>query len=461
MGVWGLLEASHDLEEAKPLLEEKDLDDADLHNRELKTYKQMLEIFETSLPGEPLIYACKYGSLEVVKELREKGQSVSSTEWFMGAPLHTSTYVGSLEIVRYLVDQGADTNHEAGLLKRSPIFYSFVRHSWKSIEESIETFMFLLNYETNIRTASTPGFILLHSTVACPDTRPLRAVIAKGSDVNERIEETGRTALAAAAGNGQIDHISILLEAGADTKVEDKNGHTPLFCALFSEKSDCVEILLEHNADVNHRDHDQWTALHFAARFDLVEIAEILLDSGAELKVLTNKSVSPLMVAAGYGSSNMANFLCHHDAQIGHYNIFGRTAFDLAVLSTSSFSPFFWRTCTLLPESSDGVSIDDLVEAMVQKNLVEFGTLLDSIASKPENLTHSSLLHIAVICGSLEIVKKLLNWGIDPNFSLPNGRTALHVAATLDSVGITECLIKHGSTTTCMDIKDYTPWTKR
>ncbi|KAJ5988143.1 hypothetical protein N7481_003353 [Penicillium waksmanii] len=61
------------------------------------------------------------------------------------------------------------------------------------------------------------------------------------------------------------------------------------------------------------------------------------------------------------------------------------------------------------------------------------------------------------VAGSLEIVQKLLDWGVDPSFSLPNGRTALHIAAISDNIGITECLIQHGSATTCMDIKDYTP----
>lgn len=268
---------------------------------------------------------------------------------------------------------------------------------------------------------------------------------------------TGRTALIKAAQNGQIDQISILLEAGAETNVEDKNGQTPLFFAVMSEESSCVKMLLEHGAHVNHHDHDKWTALHLAAKFDLVEIAEILLNAGAGLHSLDIDDMSPLMVAAHYGSSTMADFLLRRGAQIGFYDTYGQTTFDFAVRKASSFSPVFWRTCSLLPESSDGVSMEELVKAMFQINPIEFGILLDSIGSKPQVLTHGSLLHISVVCGSLEMVQKLLDWGIDPNFSLPNGRTALHIAATFDKVEISKCLIQHGSATSCVDIKNYTP----
>ncbi|CAI7614662.1 unnamed protein product [Penicillium pancosmium] len=461
--VWCWLEESHVAEIFKAELDKvnwNDKESFDFTDQEIYDYKiwnQMLEKWESNFTGGPLAFACLYRSLEIVKELHEKGLGISSAGCLVGAPLHGAAYTGSLEIAQYLVDHGADTNHEAGFLKRSPIFYTLLRGNWELIEESIETFLFLLKYETNIGNASTPGLILLHETLTCPDTRPLQAMIAKGADVNEKNEDTGRTALTIAARNGQIDHLSILLEAGAETKVEDKNGHTPLFYALFSQKSGAVKVLLEHNTNVNHRDHEKWTAFHFAARFDLVEIADVLLDAGAELKMLNNKGMSPLMVAAHYGSSEMADFLLRHDAQIGHCDTFGQSAFDHAVWNTFSFSPFFWRTCTFLPESSDGVSIDDLVKAMFQKDTVKCGTLLDSLAPKPDNLTLSSLLHIAVACGSLEIVKKLLDWGIDPNFSLPNGRTPLHIAANRDNVEITELLIQNGSATTNMDIMNYTP----
>lgn len=182
--VWAYHAELNTAKEISGQVDSADLDDTDLDSYEDNIAMQMSAQWKPNPPGEPLVYACIYGNLDLVKELHEKGLSISSNESILGTPLRTATAHGFLEIARYLVDQGADINHEAGVLKSSPIFSSFWQVTQENLEGVIGTFLFLLNYEKNLRVASSSGSILLHETLECPDTRPLRAMIAKGADAN-------------------------------------------------------------------------------------------------------------------------------------------------------------------------------------------------------------------------------------------------------------------------------------
>ncbi len=73
----------------------------------------------------------------------------------------------------------------------------------------------------------------------------------RGDDLNVQ-DEHGRTALHAAAEEGWMYYVAILIERGADIHKADTEGDTPLDYAVFHEHREIAELLRGHGA----RDRD-------------------------------------------------------------------------------------------------------------------------------------------------------------------------------------------------------------
>jgi len=92
----------------------------------------------------------------------------------------------------------------------------------------------------------------------------IRFLIDNGADVNARDQLQG-TALVRAAGSfGDLDSVQVLLSAGAEVNVQDKNGMTPLMWAARWGDAPRVEALVEAGAKVAVRDNNGKSALDWA-----------------------------------------------------------------------------------------------------------------------------------------------------------------------------------------------------
>jgi len=116
-----------------------------------------------------------------------------------------------------------------------------------------------------------------------PDLRLLRALIARGADLNAR--HAGMTPLLAAtrdSWHGRPDSVMTLLANGADPRAVDGDGNT---------------------------------ALHFAARSSDPGVAALLRDAAAELDPLNADGQTPLGVACAAGNWRLAKFLLERGAK--------------------------------------------------------------------------------------------------------------------------------------------------
>jgi ankyrin repeat protein len=92
----------------------------------------------------------------------------------------------------------------------------------------------------------------------------IRYLIDNGADVNARDQLQG-TALVRAAGSfGDLDSVQVLLSAGAEVNVQDKNGMTPLMWAARWGDAQRVEALVAAGAKVTVRDNNGKSALDWA-----------------------------------------------------------------------------------------------------------------------------------------------------------------------------------------------------
>jgi hypothetical protein len=108
-----------------------------------------------------------------------------------------------------------------------------------------------------------------------------------GADVNQRGDEHGFTALAAAACQGYHDVIRYLVEElGADVNIPDNIGQKPLKVAAFNGLLPAVRMLLKLGADINQRDKNGATPLMIASSEKHHEIVKWLVKAGANTQIL-------------------------------------------------------------------------------------------------------------------------------------------------------------------------------
>jgi len=162
--------------------------------------------------------------------------------------------------------------------------------------------------------------------------RVIKALVAHGADVNGRNTDmeprwsgaryrrrlVGATAFLFAARAADVDAMRLLLELGADPKINTGVNITPLMTAAgiawasnqdrASEEQvlEAVKLLVEElGADVNFVADTGETAMHAAAYRGANSVVQYLFDKGAKLDVADKSGRTPLTVAEGveYGNS--------------------------------------------------------------------------------------------------------------------------------------------------------------
>ncbi|XP_055938556.1 uncharacterized protein LOC129968567 isoform X2 [Argiope bruennichi] len=84
-------------------------------------------------------------------------------------------------------------------------------------------------------------------------------------DINIKATQNGQTALMLAVSHGKKDIVKMLLEAGAEVNLQDKDGSTALMCAAEHGHIEIVKILLSHpECDPTIVDNDECNALTIA-----------------------------------------------------------------------------------------------------------------------------------------------------------------------------------------------------
>ena len=95
--------------------------------------------------------------------------------------------------------------------------------------------------------------------------RAVRALIAAGEKVDTRKTLKGQTTLHLAVEQRKRSVVDLLLDAGADTKIQDNAGRTVLHLAADQSDGSLIDALLDAGADGNIQDEEGRTALHLAA----------------------------------------------------------------------------------------------------------------------------------------------------------------------------------------------------
>ena len=257
-----------------------------------------------------LMTAARTGRPEVVQALLDAGAKVDAREqWHGETALHWAAAENHPEAVNLLVGHGANVDERSAM-------ETYRRRSGQSVMP--------LGSWTPLMYAARQNAI---------DAG--RALAAKGAGL-DLVDPDGATALVIAIINANYDFAAMLLDAGADPNVVDKDAAMgPLYAAIDMHRLavghgrpnpkpsgaldavDVVRTLLEKKADPNaklkavimqrqHTGGDSTlgagaTPLMRAAKSGDIAMVRLLLDAGADPMATLANGNSPLMFAAGLG----------------------------------------------------------------------------------------------------------------------------------------------------------------
>jgi ankyrin repeat protein len=137
----------------------------------------------------------------------------------------------------------------------------------------------------------------------------VRLLQAAGADLRARSGRYGENQLTAAARDGTIRFLEMLLEIGMDVNEANRNGETALIVAAQANRPEHLQILIAAGADLDAADLDGWTALTYAVRTGDGPIARRLIEAGADVDAMTRTGWTPLMLAALDGRRDIVEAL--------------------------------------------------------------------------------------------------------------------------------------------------------
>lgn len=215
-------------------------------------------------------------------------------------------------------------------------------------------------------------------------------------------------------------YIKRYLMLGGSPDVVNDRGSSLLHEAVYEENNVAVSILLDYNAKANVVDMFGNTPLHLACIFGNREAASLLLTHGAEIDYTSEgRSWTPLMLALNENYTEIAEWLISEGANLNHVD------------RKQGWTP-------LLVACEQGLTD-------ITKRLIEKGSQVHAMVTDGDAKGRSAI-HMLSYYGEVEVIKMLLDQGVDINL-MPEGGglSALHWAVYNDHHQLMRFLVERGA----------------
>lgn len=390
-------------------------------------------------------------------------------------PLMTVSRTGNVEAIRMLLDHGADVNAKETLRGTTALM-------WAADEGHAAAVQLLIQRGANINAHSDPI------------TRGRGPALGKANDPRKQVASQG----AAVAAGRALDLNQLAQVPGAIPRTPARGGQgVPAAAPPPDDLKNDAAAVAPGRGRPDPKDGGGLTALTYAARSNDLESVRVLLAAGAGVNEVTAYGWSPLLVATQNRYYKLGAFLLEHGANPNLPNKGGWTPLYLATDNRNIESGDYpVRRADmdhldfiklLLDKGADvNARVKDSTEMRTvftnqwldengataffrasQSGDLELMTLLLARGADPKTATVLGVtaLHVAAGVGwvegityewaaqtTLDVVKMLIDLGLDVNAQADTGRTALHGAAHKGRTEVIQILADRGAK---LDVRDY------
>ena len=347
--------------------------------------------------------AISLGYLEISQLLLDAGADVNLGNDEGYTALMYVAREGNFEAVKLLIDSGASlalTNKDGGTAlsmaaeagEKDIVEYLLPFYDIKERRYALTTLSSGIIRKQRREDKVTNAFI---NAVKLSKFDEVRNAIANGIDVNA-FSEDGETGIHIAVSRGDLETLDILLQAGANCEIKDEiEGWTPLMTAAYYHLPEFIIRLLEGGPNANAIDEKYAsTALLIA----IISQSKILNDSFSFGRQTQTQALKTIHV------------LIEGGADIEAQDKFGNTAILIA----------------------NAIEATEIVEILKKAGASETGIERATFIKAAE-------------AGKMELVRELLDAGIDVNLANHRGQTALMLASVEGHIDTVHMLIEAGA----------------
>ncbi|CAG2227454.1 unnamed protein product [Mytilus edulis] len=203
---------------------------------------------------------------------------------------------------------------------------------------------------------------------------------------------------------------------------------TPLMAAAYNGHTDVVTFLLDTNVAFDSADHIESTALHYACLNNHADIVRLLVSHGAEVDPVDQKNQTPFYMSCCYGHMDIIKLL-----------LFGNEPIKRSIGSKKSTSLLSDNSSLFVPFSHHSLHINKCVDLNVK------------------DVGGDTALHAACFNGHFEVVKLLIQIGMNVNEGNCKGQTPLLMACANGFFNIAKLLINNNANINQSDNEKFTP----
>ena len=424
-----------------------------IHNKSAQMVQMIIEGFDVDFhelgKTPPLVFAIKYNKQEIVETLLLYGANVNIQDREGNTPLHFALKFEHYELLSTLLHYGADlhiSNHE-GLC-----VFEMATQEQQAL---------MMKVESRVDTKAHNLF----ETVRLGD---LNRLIHSANRPQQLFQTTSekQSLLHLAVLSNNIKIVIYLLNKGLDIDAEDNDSLTPLIIAMSHTRYLNIAILLlDRHATIEHISHNGHSALSVAIRNNNPQGAKLLIQRGANINTADNAH-TPLTL------THIALLQYHENAQ--EYRELETLLLSKGAKVDISLNSLGWTPlCTTVTKLQDKANSDHLrlllqlgadvnhtdingrtpmMLAASMGRLPSIKLLMNNYAAHDnfDNFGWSALM-FAVYYNHFDVVTFMLDHGVDPNQSSPQGITALKIAQEHKRIKMIDLLLEHGAMATKED----------
>ncbi|KAL5734032.1 hypothetical protein ACOSP7_031893 [Xanthoceras sorbifolium] len=317
----------------------------------------------------------------------------------------------------------------------------------------------------------------LHRFVSEGDVRGVRDMLAKNasgtissiSSLLEAQNADGQTTLHLACRRGSAELVEAILEySEANVDVLDKDGDPPLVFALAAGSPECVHALITRGANVRSRLREGFgpSVAHVCAYHGQPDCMRELLLAGADPNAIDDEGESVLHRAIAKKYTDCALVILENGGcrSMGILNSKDLTPLHLCVATWNVAVVKRWVEVASPREIADSIDIPSpvgtalcMAAAVKKDHEVEGRELVrillaagaDPTAQDPQH--GRTALHIAAMANDVELVKIILDAGVDVNIRNMHNTIPLHVALARGAKSCVGLLLSAGANCNLQD----------
>lgn len=292
---------------------------------------------------------------------------------------------------------------------------------WASAGGNLEVISYLVSQGLDPNEMSTSTWKPVDMAVSRGHLDALKHLLALGATF-PTLNDPDDYFFFAALNSGNTDLVSYIIDKGFDPNFRSRIGDIAVNQTIWSNQPAMLSLLIQKGARINDVfDRYNFAPLHVAAFQGLQGMCQILLDNGAVIDIpKPDDGTTPLQIAIESKKNELAKFLISKGAELEHLDKSGNTPFNSAVIWENNEMAYF----------------------LLDKNVDYLGANCIATASCPNPANPP--IHNAALRNP-EMLRVLLDKGVDINTTNNDGDTALISSVWGDSLACMQLLISRGA----------------